>query len=327
MQEIFKAACKGKTFQPLLTELYRIQQNLDETYRAIRNNFQDGLAELLCRLQDESDNLALNSKEAMTKFNEVCVDLRNIKPGVALRFCGRFYNMAYVRTSNGRKEICLAYGLTEDEEIPEERFATDVYTGEQAIHNEINFDSADIWNVMNLAGQLTVYFQETGLFRSYCQIKNELIESIEAVDRKPYNDLLYYINVFFVNLGKTHCQYSETDSDHYFMFPYGISVRCYGRYFNCLITRADKTSLGYLRRNTGYLCEEIYGDDGYTCRKGGETRWYTLLHRLEIDGSMHEDHLYRGLAALSMLFAESSDIDDFDYIAEDDVTERGRRFY
>ena len=319
MENLYKKAFEEKSLMPLLSEYSGLLDNVQAQYRKIIGNYEKALIPLLCGLYDEYNFSDLPCLEVLNQQREYVIDLRNIKPDLAIRFCGRFYNMMEIDSNDGGI-ITFAYGITEDSDIPEERFNTDCYTGEQAIYHTMYLRHADIRNVMNLAKQFTVYFAESDHFYEYCNIKNELIEAVEKVDKEPLNELEYYINGFLVNLIKLHCNYDESQFMHCLRLPDGINIRYYGRYCNCIITEGLRTSLGYLRNNRNYLNEQMYGNDGYTSKYIAGGRYYQLLHSTPLGNHSDQEHTYNALMALSRTCVCPIDIDGFDYVPEDDIS-------
>lgn len=319
MESIYKEATEKKSLMPFIGEYRKILDDMNASYRTIIRKFEKELIPLLCCLYDEYNSSALPRQEMLNQKRECVIDLRDIKPDFAIRFCGRFYNMMEIDSNDGGI-ITLSYGITEDDEIPEERFSTDCYTGQQAIHQAMYLRHADIRNVMNIAMQLTVYFVESDHFYEYCNIKNELIEAVEKVDKEPLNELKYYINGFLINLIKQHCNYDESQFMHCLRLPKGINIRYYGRYCNCIITEGLRTSLGYLRNNRDYLNEQMYGNDGYTSKYVAGGRYYQLLHSTPLGNHSEQEHTYKAIMALSRTCVSPIDIDEFDYVLEDDIS-------
>ena len=319
MGKTYQAASENKSLMPLIEEYRKLLDGMDASYRKIIGKFKKDLIPLLCGLYDEYNPSALPRHEVLDQRKECTVDLRDIKPGLAIRFCGRFYNRMEIDL-NDAGIITFAYGITEDNDIPEERFNTDCYTGPQAIYHTMYLRHADIRNVMSLARQLTVYFAESDYLHEYCNIKNELIEAVEKVDKEPLNELKYYINGFLVNLIKQHCNYDESQFMHCLRLPDGINIRYYGRYCNCIITEGLRTSLGYLRNNRDYLNEQMYGNDGYTSKYVAGGRHYQLLHYTPLGNHSEQEHTYKALMALSRTCVSPIDIDEFDYVLEDDIS-------
>lgn len=315
----YQDAFENKSLMPLLSEYRKILDGINISYKSIIRKFENDLIPLLCGLYDEYNSSALPRQEMLNQQRECVIDLRDIKPDLAIRFCGRFYNMMEIDTNDGGI-ITFAYGITEDNDIPEERFKTDCYTGEQAIYHTMYLRHADIRNIMSLARQLTVYFAESDYLHEYCNIKNELIEAVEKIDKEPLNELEYCINGFLVNLIKLHCNYNESQEKHYLLLPDGINIRYYGRYCNCLVTKGLRLSLGYLRSNSGYLNEEMYGNDGYTSERTAENTYYHLLHSTPLGGQTGKKQVYKGLMALMRTCVSPIDIDDFEYVLEEDIS-------
>lgn len=319
MESIYKEATEKKSLMPLIGEYRKILDGMNASYQTIIRKFEKDLIPLLCALYDEYDSIGRPHLEILNKERECVIDLRHIKHKLAIRFCGRFYNMMEIDSKDGGI-ITFAYGVTEDNDIPEERFNTDCYTGEQAIYHTMYLRHADIRNVMSLARQLTVYFAESDYLHEYCNIKNELIEAVEKVDKEPLNELEYYIKGFLVNLIKQHCNYNESQFMHCLRLPDGINIRYYGRYCNCIITEGLRTSLGYLRNNRGYLNEQMYGNDGYTSKYVAGGKYYQLLHSTPLGDHSDQEHTYEALMALSCTCVTPIDIDEFDYVLEDDIS-------
>ena len=319
MEMLYKKAMEDRTLIPLLSKYRRLLDDVQAQYRRIIGNYEKALIPLLCNIYDEYNSSALPRLEMLNQQRECVIDLRDIKPDLAIRFCGRFYNMMEIDSNDGGI-ITFAYGITEDNDIPEERFNTDCYTGQQAIYHTMYLRHADIRNVMSLARQLTVYFAESDYLHKYCNIKNELIEAVEKVDKEPLNELKYYINGFLVNLIKQHCNYDESQFMHCLRLPDGINIRYYGRYCNCIITEGLRTSLGYLRNNRDYLNEQMYGNDGYTSKYVAGGRHYQLLHYTPLGNHSEQEHTYKALMALSRTCVSPIDIDEFDYVLEDDIS-------
>ena len=319
MESIYKEAPEKKSLMPLIGEYRKILDGMNASYKTIIRKFEQELIPLLCCLYDEYNSSALPRQEMLNQQRECVIDLRDIKPDLAIRFCGRFYNMMEIDSNDGGI-IAFAHGITEDNDIPEERFNTDCYTGQQAIYHTMYLRHADIRNVWNLTNQLTVYFAESDYLHEYCNIKNELIEAVEKVDKEPLNELKYYINGFLVNLIKQHCNYDESQFMHCLRLPDGINIRYYGRYCNCIITEGLRTSLGYLRNNRDYLNEQMYGNDGYTSKYVAGGRYYQLLHSTPIGIHSEQEHTYKAIMALSRTCVSPIDIDEFDYVLEDDIS-------
>lgn len=303
---------------PFIGEYRKILDDMNASYRTIIRKFEKELIPLLCCLYDEYNSSALPRQEMLNQQRECVIDLRNIKPDLAIRFCGRFYNMMEIDSNDGGI-ITFAYGITEDNDIPKERFNTDCYTGQQAIYQTMYLRHADIHNVMNLTRQLIVYFAESDYLHEYCSIKNELIESVEKVDKEPLNELEYYIHSFLLNLIKQHCNYDKSQFMHCLRLPDEINIRYYGRYCNCLVTKGLRSSLGYLRSNSGYLNEEMYGNDGYTSKRTADNTYYRLLHSTPLGGQTDKEQVYKGLMALNRTCASPIDIDEFEYVLEEDI--------
>lgn len=318
MESIYKEATEKKSLMPLIDEYRKILDGMNASYKTIIRKFEEDLIPLLCGLYDEYNSSALPRLEMLNQQKECVIDLRDIKPDLAIRFCGRFYNMIEIDSNDGGI-VTFTYGVTEDNDIPKERFNTDCYTSEQAIYHTMYLRHADIRNVMNIARQLTTYFIESDHFYEYCNIKNELIEAVEKVDKEPLNELMYYINGFLVNLIKQHCNYDESQFMHCLRLPEGINIRYYGRYCNCIITGGLRTSLGYLRNNRDYLNEQMYGNDGYTSKYVAGSRYYQLLHSTPLGNHSDQEHTYKALMALSRTCDNPIDIDEFDYVLEDDI--------
>ena len=318
MGKTYQAASENKSLMPLIEEYRKLLDGMDASYRKIIGKFKKDLIPLLCGLYDEYNPSALPRLEVLDQHRVCTVDLRDIKPGLAIRFCGRFFNMLEI-DSKDEGIITLGYGITEDDDIPEERFDTDCYVGQQAIRHAMYLEHADIRNVVSFARQLSVYFEGSEHFHEYCKIKNELFEAADKVDREPLDDLEYTINAFLVNLVKQHCSYDETQEMHYLKLPDGISIRYYGRYCNCLITKGLRIWLGYLRSNSNFLNEEMYGNDGYTSKRMAEDRYYQLLHSTPLGGQTDKEHTFKALVALKSTCASPIDIDVFDYVPEEDI--------
>lgn len=317
--KIYQTASENKSLMPLIKEYRKLLDGMDASYKKIIGKFKKDLIPLLCGLYDEYNPSALPRFEVLDQRRECTVDLRDIKPGLAIRFCGRFFNMVEI-DSNDEGIITLGYGITEDDDIPEERFDTDCYVGQQAIRHTMYLEHADIRNVVSFAKQLSVYFEGSEHFYKYCKIKNELFEAADKVDREPLNDLEYAINGFLVNLIKQHCNYNESQEKHYLLLPDGINIRYYGRYCNCLFTKGFRLSLGYLRSNSGYLNEEMYGNDGYTSERTTENTYYHLLHSTPLGAQTYKEQVYNGLMALMRTCGSPIDIDEFEYVLEDDIS-------
>lgn len=319
MEKIYQTAFESKSLMPLIGEYRKILDGMNASYKDVIRIFEKGLIPLLCSLYDEYNSLAIPRLEMLNQQRECIIDLRDIKPGLAIRFCGRFYNMIEIDSSDGGI-IAFSYGITEDDDIPEERFNSDCYTGQQAIRHIMYLHHADIRNVMSLAKQLTVYFAESDHLNDYCKIKNELIEAVEKVDKEPLIELEYYINGFLTNLIKQHCNYDESQEMHYLLLPDEINIRFYGRYCNCIITKGMRIWLGYLRSKNGYLNEEMYGDDGYTSKPFAGNKYYQLLHSVLLGGNIDKKQTFNAYMALNRTCVSPIDIDEFQYVLEDDIS-------
>ena len=315
---IYKEAMENKSLKPLLSEYYEEMKRLDSIYGKIIGRYCQGLVPLLIRLENDY----FENNIPTVGFGKVCIDLRDLKPGVAIRYCGRFYNMMYLSEEGDDVYITLAYGITEAEDIPWERFQTDGYTGEKAIRHEMTVTYKDMKNLMALACQLGIYFQDTDYSDEYFSLKNETLTAFSKIDKSKIDNLNYLINVFLVNIGKMHVNYDEQSCTHYYMLPDRISIRYYGRYHNCLIIQNDKAYLGYLRNDSDYLCEEMYGNDGYTTRFNDCGSYYQLMHKTDMGIHKDREQLYLALASLERICVNPIDIDLFDYIVPDDVTEQ-----
>lgn len=312
-----------KCLEDILNDLGYLQAIVKEKSSQVINNACSKLIPLLIKLEE-------------TRSESFCADLDLLwilpdetYPYIAGRYCGNFFNAIIIKNTDYEEYkhlepyqcIELTYRPIEGMDCYDQNFIDDGYNGESGVRRPgIQIDQYDYKNFCQLLECLIPFFQNTELYQEYRNLLIEVNVQVE-IDRiySEMKDLDEQLAIYLLKCFEKSIDFDSHKTKHFFLLPYGVSVRYRGRFCNCIIgTKNQNASLGYLKKTYSSVTEDEYINDIYTIQRDSVktiSEQYILVHELELQSHRHNwDEVYNVLHSFVSLYEESINNGSLDYI-------------